>query len=262
MLFAWQGFRFEHPEDWAPVALTGNRREGYARLDGGNRVAFQVRWRTMRRPKDLRPSLDAYLNRLERDAKKAKHAFRAEIEPESDRLGYRWTGVGQGRGTLFYSEPCGRVFFLEAVGGRKDSLLNSVRALVESFAAEPQPLEHWALFGMTVRLPSGLLVARKEFRAGHTKLIFRTGVTQIDVERWGFGAELEAKHGLEPWARAALRMPSAAARLEEPGLVLERALPVGFVEARVLREPERNQLVTVKVRAMGRRWRPQWDWLA
>ena len=107
-LFAWEGFSFLHPNDWAPVTLAGTRREGYVRLQGSGRIGGQVRWTKSAKGAELSHALESYFRLLERDAKKAKTGFQAEKEaaPEEG-LRYRWLGQGQGRGELFRS-PCGR----------------------------------------------------------------------------------------------------------------------------------------------------------
>lgn len=263
MRFAWQGFRLEHPDDWSPVALSGTRREGYVRLASPTRVAAQIRWKRSPQPGDLSTRLRTYFARLEKDAKRAKQPFKSTSDWDGERLEYRWVGNGQGRGALFASAECGRVFFVEVNGGRKDSLKPPARCLVDGFASGPvDGREPWALLGLDVSLPEGLVVEKKLLVSGRTGLTFKGRGYRIQADRWGFGAQLLAKHGLEPWARAALHLKRGEALHEHWGI---RFAPHGRLgrttEALVRFDEFENQMVAVVVRGGRRRRRPEWDWL-
>lgn len=264
MTFGWQGFTLEHPEDWGPTSLTGARREGYARLSSPGRLAFQLRWKQVKSPGDLRERLNAYLDSLERDAKRAKTPFRRESEAQEERLIYRYSGVHHGRGALFYSEACGRIVFLEVVSTQNDSLLTPFRQLLASFRSEGgEGRETWAVLGLRVRLPKGLIVDRRQFQAGRTRLSLHLGRVQVDANRWGFAEQLVQRHGLEAWARGALEMPGAESAMEPEGLRLRE--PGGLLkprrEALALVDYERNQITTLAVAGRSEEWRPEWDWL-
>jgi hypothetical protein len=260
LTFGWQGFSIEHPEDWAPVSLTGNRAEGYARIASPGRTCCQVRWKKIRQSGDLSAKIKPYFAKLQRDAKRAKQSFRSETEANDSGIVYRWVGAGQGRGALFFSESCSRVFFLEVVGGRKDSLLPVFGSVQDSFHSADGERELWSLYGLRLSLPKGLRVEMQRFHAGRTTLVFKARGARITAERWAFAEQLVQKHGLEPWARASLNLPKAKLHEAEQGLELSRGgvLPV---HALVAQQEESNQLVTVRVTGISKKWRPSWDWL-
>jgi hypothetical protein len=261
-LFAWQGFSFEHPVDYAPTSLTGNRSEGYARLAGVGNINYQIRWKEAKNAGNLTPKLSSYLSRLERDAKKAKTPFRSGFDREGNDVVYRYTGVGQGRGRIFFSPSCNRVFFAEVVGGKKDQLLPCYRDMVGTFrSAAKGERETWSLFGLAFQVPEPMLVDKKVFQAGHTKLTLRCRKAKVEGGRWGFGKQLVEKHGLEPWARAALKLNvdpvdsnDLSLRFVAPGLVRSCHTLVRFDE-------EKNQIATLQVTTRNKQWRPDWDWL-
>ena len=262
-LFAWEGFSFSHPDDWAPVSLTGSREEGYIRLQGSKRIGGQVRWRRTKTAPDLQKALDGYFSLLERDAKKARLPLRKESNEEDGRLTYRWTGQTQGRGALFAAE--GRVFFVEVTGGKQDSLLPHSRALLETFrVAQSEALEQWALFGFTIQLPPGLSPATKTLQSGRTALRFLPRGARIDVERYAFGTQLVERHGLEAWARGALAMHRAKAEACDEGLRLAgKPNPLrGRTVALVRHDVESNQLIAVKSSFKSSKWEPEWRWIA
>lgn len=261
-LFAWYGFSFKHPADWAPVVISGNRTEGYVRLASGGRQGCQVRWRQTKTSGDLQPRLTAYLSKLERDTIRRKEPFRSEVKHESNGLTYRIAAGMQARGAIFFSDACSRVFFVEASGGRADSLLPTFRSLRESFRSTlPEDLAHWSLLGLHVRLPHGLSVTRKLLVAGRTRLEFSLRGVRIEADRWGFAEQLIEKHGLEKWARAALQMPKASVEKEGRGLRLRSMPRLGApINALVAFDETANQLTCIKAATRLDQWSPRWIW--
>ena len=265
--FGWHGFSFSHPDDWAPVSLTGNRREGYARLASPDRTACQVRWQRVQNPEGLRERLDVYLKRLSRDAKRAKQTLRSTIRQEGGRLVYHWTGQGQGRGTLFFDPKTERIFFLEVNGERKASLLPIARRLNESFhVGEKEGREFWSVFGLGVWIPAGAKLEGRRFESGRTRLMFRRGAAKIQAERWAFGRQLIDRHGFENWCRQALRLADFEAEAEPQGWVFRKPPKLGGLVGpqvvRVMFQEEANQLVALRVRGWIRGGGPSWNWFA
>jgi hypothetical protein len=264
LVFGWQGFSLEHPDDWGPVTLTGTRKEGYVRITSPGRLGLQIRWKEAAGPGELKPRLFSYFDRLARDAKRAKVEFRREHEEDGERLTYRYNGTVHARGALFFSPPCGRVFFLEVVSSRNESFLVPFRQMLGSFQSfGQQPLETWSVLGLQVHLPPGLLVEKRQFLAGRTQLMLSKRGVQVLADRWGFGEQLIQKHGLEAWAAAALAMPRPEIKEEGCGLrlVQKGSLLKPRREALVMLDIDQNQITTLTVASRQSQWRPQWDWL-
>jgi hypothetical protein len=258
--FAWQGFELNHPDDWAPVHLSGTRAEGYARIASSGLKAFQIRWKTARSAPDLQARLRLYFERLSRDAAKAREAFKREITPEGDALDYRWKGAGQGRGAILYSEACRRVFFLEVVGGRKDSLLPLWQQLRSSFVSRDDAMVRWTLFGLDVRIPSSLKLERNVMQAGRTQLSFVRRGSSVEATRWAFGQRLIQRHGFEQWLRALTRMPKATVEVEEYGLRMASGSIFGRVEVLAKHDSEADQITVLLGRGRNSAYTPDWDW--
>ena len=262
-VFAWQGFSFEHPVDFAPLAITGTRREGYARLASAGKLNFQIRWKQTKKAGDLMPPLKEYLAKLERDAKKAKIQFRSEFDKTDGAITYRYTGVGQGRGKIFHNEACSRVFFLEVVGARKDALLPAFRELSATFSSEGDlKNERWSIFGLSFCVPGQMSIEKKTFQAGRTELILRGRHARIVATRWGFGNQLIQRHGFEPWARAALSLHDAPVEVQERGLAFTARGILRATYTLVKLDEAENQIVALQVSCRRPDWRPTWDWLA
>lgn len=263
-VFGWYGFSFEHPADWGPTLISGNRQEGYVRLASAGHIGCQIRWKHAGSRPDLPSRLIPYLARLERDTRKRRQSFDSESRLEDGRLLYRWSGLAQGRGALFFSEACSRVFFLEAFGRRSDSLKPAFRPIAASFqsARKGEP-EIWSLLGLSLRLPHGLKIERKTLLAGRTHLVLSAKGARIEADRWGFAEQLIAKHGLEGWARAALGMQSAVVVAESSGLHLDDKTKLGVpVSALVRHDANLNQLTLVKTTTKLAGWRPEWEWFS
>lgn len=175
-------------------------------------------------------------------------------------MDYRWQGAGQGRGAILYSEPCRRVFFLEVVGGRKDSLLPLWQQLRSSFVSRDDAMVRWALFGLDVRIPSNLKLERNVMQAGRTQLSFVRRGSSVEATRWAFGQRLIQRHGFEQWLRAVTRMPKATAEVEEYGLRMASRSMFGRVEVLAKHDREADQITVLLGRGRNSAYTPDWDW--
>ena len=261
MIFGWQGFQLEHPEDWAPVAINGDRREGYVRIAGPGRASLQIRWKKSKSPITSK-KLDLYFERLRGDCSRQKLKFHCSIDEDGDRTFYRYTGIHHAHGVLFCDSASERIFFIEAIGSKKDSLLGLLRSCLASFSCDPDGSERWAILGVDVSVPQGLELVQKDLKAGKTSLSLANRKAQVQIDRWGFAEQLVSVHGLQDWAKAVLHCPNA--EVSDTGVGLE------ICDKRLLKPPRialvkhqvaLNQILVVSVSSRDERWMPQWDWL-
>ncbi len=258
--FAWESFSLLHPDDWAPVTISGNRKEGYIRLASTGRLSCQVRWKEAEKAGNLEERLNNYLDKIKGDARKAKSKIETHFEASGDALSYQYSGYAHGKGKLFHDTKTWRVFFLEVTSTKSDRLGTPFKAIEDSFDTGG---ERWAVLGLDLRLPGYLKVEKKIFLSGRTQLMLGGKGVIIDAQRWGFGEQLLAKHGFADWARAALDMPKAAVTAGENSIVMELpSVLKGRSYALAKLQPELNQIVSVKVRTRKKEWRPSWDWFA
>lgn len=255
-VFGWHGISLQHPDDWAPVALSGDRKSGYARLASPRAVSLQLRWAPSG-PEALSRALDRYLDKLSRDTRRAKGKFSREIEEDDGLLRYRYRGAVDGDGLLFPTTD-GRVAFLEAVG---DSTTSRRRHLDHAHATFRAEGERWAVLGLDFRLPKPLRVEAKEFLAGRTTLKLSGRGVQVIAERWGLAESLLANRSLTDWTEARLGRGWTVTP-DGPGLRGIRSNPLRTEVALILDQREtKNQVTLLRVQARGDAWRPQWDWL-
>lgn len=249
-MFGWQNFQLSHPDDWGPVSLTGTREQGYCRLASPTNVSLQIRWHMSKTTSDIDATVEQYLANLRKAAAKSKTPFRT-TRSASD---YTWQGDPKAVGTVIHASD-DRVFIIELVGDRKaalKSLFNEIRA---SFTVGT---DLWSVLGLRVCLSAKL--SRHQFKAGKTELEFTRPGEAITATRWGLGHQLLQEHSLENWARAALRMRTAA--LSEEGyrvrLTAASKLQKSFALAQF--DEASNQITTVK--SVGLRAKePSWDWI-
>jgi hypothetical protein len=242
------------------VTISGTRKEGYVRLASTGRLSCQVRWKEALKPGDLEEKLESYFGKIRADARKAKSKIETFVEADGDALSYQYSGYAHGKGRLFHDTKTWRVFFLEVTSTKADRLGTPFKAIEESFESGA---ERWAVLGLDLRLPGYLKVEKKTFLSGRTQLMLGGQGVVVDAQRWGFGEQLIAKHGLGNWARAALEMPKAAMLEEDTQVALEQpSLLRGHSFALAKLQPDLNQIVSVKVRTRKSHWRPTWDWFA
>jgi len=262
LTFGWQGFVFDHPDDWAPASLTGTYNEGYARLSSSGRVAVQIRWHESRGNLDLANLVERYHAKLRKDAARSGEPFTVQTRSSSGpQIEYRWSGTGQGRGVAFFSKPCSRLFIIEVIGGGADHLLPFLRSVKASFRSADGDLRLWSVLGLSVSIPSQFVLSKHQFEAGKTQLHLSAPSVSLECTRWGFAGQLLAKYPLADWSRAALNMTSATLSDEREGLRLAANSVLTKTEALVLLQGDQNQIVTVKSTYRKPAGRPQWEWV-
>ena len=141
-LFGWQGLSLQHPDDWAPVVLSGDRRSGYARLASPRALSLQIRW-ALAGSESLDRALGRYLDRLSQDARRKRQRFSREVHEEEATLRYRYQSEVDGEGLLFPTDD-GRIAFIEALGESTTARKKAVERARASFATGG---ERWSVLG-------------------------------------------------------------------------------------------------------------------
>jgi hypothetical protein len=259
LTFAWQGFEINHPEDWAPALISGRRDEGYVRIASPEVLSYQVRWKSSKKGSELRRSLDEYLRKLERDARKLKVKFQSRVEPAGADYLYQWSGAGNGKGIL--QERSGRTFFLEASSTSGKSVASQFRELESGFTLGDGSTERWSAFGLALQLRAGLNVDKQVFQSGRTRIEWSDRTGKIVAERWGFGEQILGRHRFEDWAREILAMGKATGTESSQGWEFVQKSPLRLICGLAKFESEKNQIVTVKSTSRTDEGKARWDWL-
>lgn len=237
--FGWQGFSLELPEDFAPVALSGQVESGYARLDDGERCTIQVRWLPTASEDCLAEAVDRYL-------RKAKSGVRPVISGSRYRLGER-------RGVWLVRE--GRGFILESSGPAPSGRALTMAAESLTVHRDPWP---WCLLGLDVRLPHQASLVRHELLAGRTRLEFKLPRLggHLTAERWGFASQLLAEKTLGEWASAVFRWKGEIEVDSQVRCRLVHRQQCVFLQV----DPDHDRIQVLSASARRIEWRPRWEW--
>jgi hypothetical protein len=210
-LIGWQGVTVTVPADWSVGAVSGDKTEGYLRLDGPDLPRLEVRWSQSKGAPDLSKTVQKYLSSLQRDKKQpesvtvdAESRFLSKRKVGKDDMrAFTWTGKQAGYGVAWYCKPCGRVIIAQALG-RPDEKNLEDRAvqLLSSLDDHPRgDWTTWALYDLHTEIPKEFDQSAVNLRAGLTELTFKRESEKVVVARWGMAEIARAGQSLDAWAR-------------------------------------------------------------
>ena len=201
MKFGWQGFSFDHQDEWEPVSLSGKFEQGYIRLTNAHGGAIQVRWEPSKSVPDLSKIAQSYLAQLRKDAKKQKSAFDGRITQDGDTVGYQVQSTLSSRGSLVYCPETQRSFIVEVCSSKKGNHERTLVPLVRSFRSSVGP-RLWSFLGLAVLLPAEFELVRPTLIAGRVGIELKSFRGRMVAERWGFAEELLRAKGYPEWLEA------------------------------------------------------------
>jgi hypothetical protein len=257
--FGWQGIAFDAHPDWSPVTLSGDRHSGYVRLASGSSLQIQLRWTKSKRAADSEAFLASYRRLLERDVRKAK--LHLTFESSGER--FRWSADRHACGALLRLD--GRTVVLEASAASKQDASQAMERLIPTLRGDVDGREIWALFGLSLKAPSGARSKTVRLHAGATQFelwwLNRLGrpVATLGARRLAMAdAILNAHGGFEAWcAQATGGFPIDEVRAE----AVARGAFGMHRWSLVRHDADLDQLISISVRSRSQRWRPTWDWL-
>ena len=220
-LFGWQGLSLTLPANWNLVSFGGDATAGHARVDDEDGPRLELRWERPKGAIDVARSIEQFLARLEREAKKKQRDFEAADHPhivsksrkrKAQLVNYGWSGDaedsinGQGWGVAWHCGDCGRVVVAHVIG-RGHEPADKVQRLASEVLSSMECHGHggwqtWSLFDLQLEVP-------EEFALGAAKLM--TGRIEIEWQRTlkpNFPLNLGA--GLQRLERISLRRLAAA----------------------------------------------------
>lgn len=250
----WQGVSLRVPPDWSVTGFQGDAKEGYLRVDSPGSLVAEVRWAQARKRVDVRKRLDAYLNLVERQAKKRKVPFTGRIKLSEDwegALEFNYRADRKVRGFIRQCPQCRRVVIAQVSGDKDDPVVNVANQLLDTLQDHSEDgWWTWALLGLVVRLPERFALVKSQVMSGYLMLQFRSRYTEVSVERWGLADVTLKRWTLEEWALQATewkrlkKQPSSDAAKAHPAvhLVGRRLAPNVWLrrklERLILRRPE------------------------
>ena len=210
-LLAWQGLSLTVPADWTVGAVSGDRIEGYLRVDSADTPRLEVRWSNSKGAPDLSRTVQRYLTSLQRDKKQPEPV---EVDAESrfiskrkvgkdDMRPFTWQGKQAGYGVAWYCKTCGRIIIAQALG-RPDEKRLEEQAVRLLSSIEDHPTGDWttwALYDLHTEVPTGFEQAGVVLRAGLTELSFKRDTEKLVVARWGMAEIALRGKSIDSWAR-------------------------------------------------------------
>lgn len=174
------------------------------RIDSPGSLVAEVRWAQARKKVDVRKRLDAYLNLVERQAKKRKVPFTGRIKPSEDwegALEFNYRADRKVRGFIRQCPQCRRVIIAQVSGDKDDAVVNVANQVLDSLQDHSEDgWWTWALLGLVVRLPDRFALVKSQVMSGYLMLQFRSRYTEATVERWGLADVTLKRWTLEDWA--------------------------------------------------------------
>jgi hypothetical protein len=182
-LLGWQGFSATVPANWNPAKFSGHRETGELRIDDDEGPRLEMRWEHAEKEPNIPKSVEDFLKRLGKEAKKKKSSF--EIQPNVNLIGkkhhrgrnsvtsFGWKSdpdqpAGCGFGAAWHCPTCNRVTFIQIMGrgpekpGTVERLASEVLTSMKCHG--DGGWETWAAFDLQLEIP-------EEFRLGRAKLL-------------------------------------------------------------------------------------------
>jgi len=201
-----------------------------------------------------------YVHRLEDIARKRRDPISTtKIIPSDFGIDFKWRGSVKGVGRLLYEEDSKRIFFVERLGKRNDSISAEASRLFDSFS----PTNSWRVFGFEVCPPVDFELEKFKFLTGKITFHFRSRGIELLAERWGLADTILSRHTVDDWSKAVCGAEEALPEAEGLRLVGNASLPkrsLGYtLEGLVRHDPLLNRLLVLRAVHRGRP--PQWTWL-
>ncbi len=214
-ILGWQGLTFTVPSDWSVGAVSGDKTEGYLRVDSPDAPRLEIRWNESKSPPELTKTVRRYLTSLQRDKKQPEPV---EVDADSrfiskrkvnkdDMRAFSWQGKGAGYGVAWYCKQCSRVVIAQVLGRPDEKHLeaNAVR-LLSGIDDHPRgDWTTWALYDLHTEVPISFDHAGVNLRAGLTELAFKRDTEKVVVARWGMAGIARGDQSLDAWARRQFR---------------------------------------------------------
>ena len=190
----WQGVSVRVPEDWSPVAVSGEGESGYLRIASTDARSLEIKWEETKGTVSVPDALERYFKKLKRTAKRARHELKIKERPKQ--LGvvrpqnqapipYAWEADRRALGAIWHCGACRRLVIAELVGMPDDDLSPAPEILRSIEEHGRDGWNTWGLYGLVVEVPTGYRIESQQLTTGYLKLAFRQRAESLVVERWG-----------------------------------------------------------------------------
>lgn len=212
-LRGWQGIVVTVPPEWDVAAISGDRQQGYMRLDDlENMPRLEIKWQEAQGFVDVPGVVDKYLSELQRKRKRGEPEIevdrdcavvsKRQMRHKRDLTCFGWRGETQGYGAGWYCEDCKRVMVVQVLSRLDEDGLRLASEVIGQMIDHPhEGWITWSTYGLQLRAPERFELADQKLMAGLIEMRFADNGEEIAATRRGM-ANVALKGGsLLGWAQ-------------------------------------------------------------
>jgi hypothetical protein len=214
---AWEGVLLHVPPEWDIAAISGDRGQGYMRLDDQeNMPRVEVKWQEASGFVNIETVVDSYLKDLTKKRKKDEPDIetdrdcavvsKRQMRNKQDLNCFAWEGEIEGRGAAWYCEDCERVMVVQVMTMPDENGEGIARNVIAEM--EDHPREGWIVwstYGLQMEVPERFELSNQRLMAGLIELQFADRGEQVIGARWGMANVALRNRSLEQWAKSEIR---------------------------------------------------------
>jgi len=208
----WQGVVVEVPREWDIAAISGDRKQGYLRIDDQeNMPRVEVKWQEATGFADIEGVVDRYLTDLNKKRKKGEPEIEVDRRcpvvskrrmRKRDLTCFAWKGEVEGYGAGWYCEECKRVMVVQVMAKPDEDGLGLAGAIIGEMQDHPSGgWITWSTYGLTMQTPERFDLAGQKLMAGLIQFQFEDRGETLAGARWGMANVALRDRSLEAWAR-------------------------------------------------------------
>lgn len=213
---AWQGVELLVPADWDIAAINGDRKQGYLRVDDGEKMPrVEVKWQESSGFVDIDGVVDKYLKEISKKRKKDE----PEIEVDRDvavvskrRMRkqalncFAWQGEVEGYGAAWFCEECERVMVVQVMSLEDEPGRDLAAEVIGNMHDHPEgDWLTWSTYGLRMQVPERFELSDQTLMAGRIEFHFADAGEEIVGARWGMANLALKDSSLRGWAESTVR---------------------------------------------------------
>lgn len=213
---AWEGVLVRVPPEWDIAAISGDRNQGYMRLDDQeNMPRVEVKWQKSSGFVNVEGVVDGYLKDLQKKRKKGEPEIETDRDcavvskrqmRKRDLNCFAWRGEVSGYGAAWYCEECERVMVIQVMARPDEKGEDLAREVIGRMEDHPHDgVVTWSTYGLQMQVPERFEITGQKLMAGLIELRFANAGEEIVGARWGMANVALRNRSLEKWARSEIR---------------------------------------------------------
>jgi|LSQX01.2.fsa_nt_gb hypothetical protein len=221
----WEGVLLHVPSDWDIAAISGDRNQGYMRIDDTqNMPRVELKWQKSTGFVNITGVVDSYLKELQKKRKKGEPEIQTERDcsvvskrqmRKQDLQCFAWRGEIEGYGAAWYCPDCQRVMVVQVMAMPDERGADLAREVIGSLEDHPRDgWVTWSTYGLQMEVPERFEMSGQKLMAGLIELRFANAGEEIVGTRWGMANVALRGRTLEKWATSEIRDYHKGAKLE------------------------------------------------